>query len=282
MFSLIQMLGRAAPKIDVIDVGAMWLGPEHVTYRALVTAGLARVVGFEPVKAECDRLNAMAMKDQRYLPYFIGDGTRRRFFEGTEYPMNSSLYRPNMALLSKFQNLAELMEHREGVDVETKRLDDLTEIEDVDFLKADVQGAELDVFRGAERRLSQALVLETEAEFLPLYEGQPLFADVDSFLRARGFVFHTFAGLTGRCFKPVVARNDVNAMIRQLLWSNAVYVKDFLRFDALPAQKLLKLAVILHEVYGSADLASLALEAHDAQTKAGLHPIYMQRLTGGK
>ncbi len=282
MFSLIQLLGRAAPRIEIVDVGAMWLGPEHVAYRALLKPGLARVVGFEPVKAECDRLNAMGMKDQVYLPYFIGDGTERDFYECTEYPMNSSLYRPNLALLSKLNELAELMAHKEPVRVRTMRLDDLAELEDVDYIKADVQGAELDVFRGAEKRLAQAVVVESEVEFLEMYVGQPMFADVDAFLRSRGFAFHTFSGLAGRAFKPVLVNRDPLASINQRVWGNAVYVKSFMNFEAIPAQKLLRLAVIAHEAYHSYDLTALALEAYDAQTKAGLHPIYMSRLKVGK
>jgi hypothetical protein len=49
-------------------------------------------------------------------------------------------------------------------------------------------------------------------------------------------------------------------------------------FDQLAPLALLKLAVILHENYGSFDLAALALEAHDCQTGSSLQPAYMTRL----
>ena len=67
-FSLIEMLGSKLPMIDVVDVGAMWMGAESVGYMPLLKAGVARVVGFEPNQAECDRLNELKMPNNRYLP----------------------------------------------------------------------------------------------------------------------------------------------------------------------------------------------------------------------
>ena len=56
-----------------------------------------------------------------------------------------------------------------------------------DVLKLDVEGAELDVLRGGDEVLAQALALEVEVELNPLFEGQPLFADIDAHLRERGW-----------------------------------------------------------------------------------------------
>lgn len=52
-------------------------------------------------------------------------------------------------------------------EVETVRLDDVPETASVDLLKIDIQGGELMVFQNAERRLADALVIQTEVEFLP-------------------------------------------------------------------------------------------------------------------
>ncbi|MSO74099.1 MAG: hypothetical protein EXQ99_02955 [Alphaproteobacteria bacterium] len=60
-----------------------------------------------------------------------------------------------------------------------------------------------------------------------------MFADVDIALRAHGFMFHKFLGLSGRAFRPFLRDKNPNLSIGQILWSDAVYVCDFTRFDEL-------------------------------------------------
>ena len=69
-----------------------------------------------------------------------------------------------------------------------------------------------------------------------------------------------------------------NAMLSQMLWSEAVYVKDFTTLDILPPDQLLKLAMILHEVYGSVDLALLCLLEWDRKMGAKVAVEYQARL----
>jgi hypothetical protein len=64
-----------------------------------------------------------------------------------------------------------------------------------------------------------------------------------------------------------------------MLWAEAVYVKDFMALDRLPPEKLLRLAVILHMVYGSFDLSMQALLAYDRQTASDVAQKYFLRLT---
>jgi hypothetical protein len=51
-------------------------------------------------------------------------------------------------------------------------------------------------------------------------------------------------------------------------------------WGGLDAASLLKTALILHEVYGSYDLAQHALEHHDRRTGSGLQMRYLERLSG--
>lgn len=248
-------------------------------YNALLTAGVARVTGFEPVEEECQKLNAQSGPVHSFLPYAVGDGTIQTFRQ-CNFSMTSSLYEPNHALMDRFQNLGELTHVVKQFPLQTHRLDDLPQVREVDYLKLDVQGAELDVIEGAAEVLSHALVVHTEVEFVPLYVGQPLFAEVDQALRRKGFCFHRFAGLAGRVFKPLVYQNNVNAMLSQALWAEAVYIRDWMNWEPLGAEQLLKLALILHDVYASCDLCLVALDHFDRKTGGSLCGQYLQQLTG--
>ncbi len=270
-------------RLTVLDVGAALV--ERPPYQSLVDAGRVQILGFEPDAAECERLNQQFGAPHRFFPVFAGDGQRATFHE-TNWGPTGSLYEPNTPILEMFQNLAELMTPVAQHPVQTTRLDDLAEIDDIDYIKIDVQGSELAVFQNASRALSGALLIQTEVEFVEMYKGQPMFADVDTFLRGAGFQFHTFSGAGGRAFKPMVINGNVdvgtlNAGARQFLWADACYVRDWKYLDALSDDKLAKYAVLMHDLLQSFDLAHLALMVLDRRTGGGLAERYMRQLGEG-
>lgn len=262
-------------RLTVVDIGAAL--SERPPYQGLIEAGKARLIGFEPTPAECEKLNRTYGEPHRFFPHFVGDGGPAVFHE-TNWSLTGSLFAPNTPLLEKFQNLAELVTPVAQHPVGTTRLDDIEGIGDVDFIKIDVQGAELSVFENARNALSTTLLVQTEVEFVELYQGQPLFADVDRFLRRQGLQFLTFNGFGGRAFKPLLHNNNPNSMFRQLLWSDAIYVRDWMQLDALPADKLRNYAILAHDVLQAYDLAHLVLAALDRQTGSGVAGAYLQRL----
>ena len=282
MFSLWDVLEHQSGPIKIVDVGAMAIGTGQPDYHALLKPGVSKLIGFEPNEQECRKLNQSCNDDCSFLPYFIGDG-RTRTFNLCSYSATSSLYEPDISLLEKFQNMAELHQILESCDIVTRRLDDICEVQEADYLKIDVQGAEVDVFKGAENLLSEIMVIHTEVEFIPLYKDQPLFADVDTILRKNGFLFHRFNkhAMAGRRFKPIIVKNNVNIPLSQVLWADAIYVKNFMHLDQMSPGKLLKLAVILHDVYESHDFVYYVLSEYDKQTSSECAEGYLEILNNG-
>lgn len=265
-------------QINILDIGASF--NEEPPYQPLVDAGRARIIGFEPNAEECERLNLAYGEPHRFFPYFVGDGQPGTFYE-TNWMLTGSLYEPNSLLLEKFQNLAELTTLVATHPVTTTKVDDIVDIGDVDFFKIDVQGGELAVFQNAVKALAGTLVIQTEVEFLELYKGQPMFADVDMFLRGAGFQFHTFDGFGRRTFKPLVLNNNVNQGLRQMLWSDAIYIKDWMNLSDLDVTKLQKYAVIAHDLLHSYDLVHFVLQALDQKTGSVFAPKYLNQLSEG-
>jgi Methyltransferase FkbM domain len=62
-------------------------------------------------------------------------------------------------------------------------------INNVDAIKLDTQGSELDILRGATHVLPTVSLIDIEVEFNELYDGQPLFCDVDRFLVTAALCF---------------------------------------------------------------------------------------------
>jgi len=269
MFPIASLL-PALPTIRIVDVGAMDVG--DAPYARLTAALPCEVLGFEPVEEECRSLNAADRPGFRFLPYVIGDGSEQTFYE-CALAYNSSLLEPNPALLSRFTDFEQLFSVVETRPVRTRRLDDIPEAAGTDFLKMDVQGGELMVLQGAENMLRDVLVVHTEACFAPLYRNQPLFADLDQYLRSAGFAFHMFGYFGGYPFKPM--RTTGKTLQNQPLWCDVIYVRDYMTLDRLAPGQLLKLAAILHENYGTFGIPATALGEYDRKTGSALQPRYL-------
>ena len=82
----------------------------------------------------------------------------------------------------------------ETSELATVSLDDIPDAQGCDYLKVDAQGAEGLILSAAQGSLRSVLVVQTEMMFLPIYERQPLFGDIDAILRSFGFAFHRFHG----------------------------------------------------------------------------------------
>jgi FkbM family methyltransferase len=202
--------------ITLVDVGAR--GGLDKRWRPFYPS--LRVVGFEPDPAECARLNERQWPYQvRFLPIALGarDGEVATLYV-CKQPGCSSLLRPNPAICQQFAyglNLDVVGEFQ----LTLSRLDTVCDVQP-DVLKVDTQGTEIDVLRGAEKLLERTRAVELEVEFVPQYQDQALFADVDAYMRSRGF---TLRGL-----RRTVWRHDAphtHPMGGQLVHGDALYLR---------------------------------------------------------
>jgi FkbM family methyltransferase len=269
-FSLQDIVSERLPMVTVVDVGAMLEGKSR--FAGLVERGMARVIGFEPDPTEYQKLKAQADARHVFLPYFLGNG-KPATFHRCRYNGCSSLYTPDPGIIDLFTSLGD------PANAFFEVLGTSEEVQACDCLKIDVQGAELDVLKGAVLTLRETAVVEVEVEFVPLYQQQPLFADVDLFMRESGFTFHKFAEVASRALRPFVLDNNPFKPMSQILWANAIYIRPFADFERLAPEVLLKTAIVLHEVYTSIDMAWFALKAYDAKAGTKLSDAYMAKVT---
>lgn len=269
-------LTNIAARIKIVDIGA---NPIDGTppYAPLLAAGDADVVGFEPNPGALARLNEMKGPNELYLPHAVGDGNRHTL-HFCQAPGMTSLLQPNPDVLNLFHGFADWGRVLATTEVDTVRLDDIAETEGVELIKIDIQGGELMALSHARKRLADALVIQTEVEFLPMYVGQPLFSEVERFLRDAGFMFHRFFPAVSRVVRPLLVNNDIYAGLSQVLWADGLFVRDFTRLHALTDMQVLKLAKILHDCYRSIDLTLHLLGEYDRRTGAALGGAYLAGL----
>lgn len=262
--SIIKLLSThldPANPLVYIDVGAM--GGLSSYWKAV--SDYCRIVAFEPDQREFVKLKS---NDRlTYLPYVLHHSSQDvRFFIAKDQG-KSSLYPPNMSVLeafpdaSRYQTVEEVMVSKDRV----KTLDDALSsaaLRSADFIKLDTQGSELDILNGARASLREICGVEVEAEFLPLYQSQPLFGDVHAFLTAQGFELMDLR----RAFWK---RTEFTGYIGrgQLVFGDALYLRNIealisawdLEQRTDISQKIVKI-IIVAMVYRLPDYASALIE----------------------
>jgi len=267
---------------SLVEVGARPGGESEPFYPLLDAIPRSQLLSFEPDEPLCREMQQKAGKRNiRYVASALGVCKERRKFYITKHPMCSSLYEPDSRYVDFF-NALEPQAVARVIDIDTVDLDSVLvehSVPPVDFIKIDVQGAELDVFRGASHALASVLLIVAEVEFSPMYIGQPRVGDVDRYLRDRSIVFHKFSGLCGRMIKPMGIADRPGFAI-QHLWSDAAFVRDFFKLDTFTPDELLKAAVLV-DVYSSPDLAARMLLEHDQRAGTGYAPRYVEAVMRG-
>jgi FkbM family methyltransferase len=241
----------------VIDIGANPIDGDP-PYKLMLAGGLCTVTGFEPQAEALAELDRRKGPRERYLNFAIGDGTERVLYVCRARGM-TSLLRPDPGHLALFNEFLQLGHIEQKICVQTHRLDDIDAIAHVDFLKIDVQGSELDVFKAGQQKLARTVVVQTEVAFFTLYKNQPTIGAIDIALRGMGFVPHCFASLKKWPIAPTVIDGEPRKPLHQLLEADLVYVRDFSRSENMVGEQWKHLALIAHHCYGSFDLAARAV-----------------------
>lgn len=254
----------------VLDVGARW-GAESSWWRM---RPLARLVGFEPEHVECARLNAERAADELYLPFALAAAEGPRDLHCAEEPACSSLFPPDDGVIARYPIL-EMMRVRKVLQVPTTTVAALVgrgECPAPDFLKIDAQGAELEILQGCGELLRDCCGVEAELMFTPMYTGQPLFSDVERYLRPFGLVPWRIKEVSYHAegSRELVRSEDhttcqgMSQELRpadgRLFWANVVFLRQ--HWDWSPAEQLprvLRLAALL-DALGDRSATTACLE----------------------
>jgi FkbM family methyltransferase len=226
------------------------------------------IYGFDADADACEVANANLQARQvnwteKHIPLALGKSTGESTLYATKSLDCSSLYPPNESYVKRFNGYQDSLQLEFSVDLETTTLDAFCKAEginQIDFLQIDVQGAELDVLEGASEILEQSVMgVQAEVEFSRLYVNQPLFADVDIYLRKRNFALFDLATDNYWC-RCTRACSPVRSSARagQLIWADAFYFRDPIQDNTTSAikepKRILKLACIA-DILGFPDYA---------------------------
>ncbi len=255
----------------LLDVGASG----GVDSRWNVFASRLRGIGFDPLVAEIDRLNATETRpgvryeavlvgcpgfDDLFPPALRNDRVTSK--NNDPFPRVSASAAQRRLQTSYVQEVfnagaALVLSER------TISLDEFvapSEYEAVDFIKIDTDGHDIEVLLGAERLMSAggALGVMVEAQFHgSTHDYANTFANIDRLMRRRGFtLFDVATNRYSRAALPAPFEFDLAAQTvsGQVLWGDAVYFRDLAdpRYDGmwryeLTPERVLKLACLFEQ-----------------------------------
>lgn len=173
--------------VKIVDVGARWgYNSEWSAFKPYL-----HVYCFEPDADECKRLNAKAEKNIKYIPCALGRDSGEAVLYETKLSASTGLYKTNTSYFSR------LLNRDNGITVEETllKLRTLTQaleefgVDSIDFIKLDVEGAELDVLMGGEKYLQNPALfgILSEVRFQEEINGCPIFWQLDQYVRRSGF-----------------------------------------------------------------------------------------------
>ena len=172
--------------LTVVDVGAR--GGLEAYWK--VYGDQIRVIGFEPDVRECRRLNRVFKNNQRFYPYALWQSSTKRNFYVMKNAASSSFFKPKDDFWDRFPDRKNLA-IRKTLKLNTISLDDFAKkqrIDNIDFIKMDAEGAELAVLKGAVNLLKKSILgLTCEVLFVQTAHNQPVFSEIDLFLKSLGF-----------------------------------------------------------------------------------------------
>ncbi|MFY0632917.1 MAG: FkbM family methyltransferase [Vannielia sp.] len=254
-------------RMNICDVGASAIG--EAPYAGLLRDGLAHVYGFEPSPEQFTRLQEIKSEQETYFEAAVGAPGKRTLHIHPR-PGFTSLFKMDAASMKAIGKEKLVSDRVEEVELTTVALDEVEDLPRVDVLKMDLQGGELEVLKGAEDRLSEAVAVVSEVRFHRIYEGEPMFGDIDVELRRQGFRLHKLL-FTKSVMMPHDHEGAVvrKRMTSQLLDGDAVYVREADYSAEFSDDKLLFLLLAADAMFDSPDFV---LHLMEVAVERGLLP----------
>lgn len=263
-------LRAVLPLRPIVLADAVAAGGIHDRWAIFAAGEGLKVLGFEPDQRAYDVLPKR--EDRVWVNAALADREGQAFLHVTRHQTNTSLLPPNRSIVERIYQNPSDFDIVSDVMVPCTTLDEASRASGlrVTVLKADTQGTEFAILRGAERCLRESLLaVEVEVEFTQLYSGQHLFSAVDVFMRDHGFMLFDLGNLL--CHKWHRS-SHIGGRKGQLLAADALYFRtpeSLLNLtDSLSERRVLLAQYwAVCAVYGYIDLA---YEIYLEQANAGL------------
>jgi FkbM family methyltransferase len=193
-----KIFEKVEPSV-IFDIGACE-GEDSIRYSNLFKT--ATIYSFEPLPDNYNKClkNFIKYSNDRIKPFQLAlssSDSFAKFYVSSGNPegvihsdwdygnKSSSLYPPDSS-----HKQFEWLKFEKQIKVKTQTISSFCidqSIQKIDFIHMDVQGAELEVLKGAGNKLKTIKAIWLEVENISMYKGQPLRKDIEKFMRSSKF-----------------------------------------------------------------------------------------------
>ena len=143
-------------KIQVVDVGAAAIA-ETPIYKILLDKKIAHLNAFDGDQRQIEKLKETYDEENLTIfNYFLFDGKKHHIHLCSPQSGMTSLFKPKIEALNFFNGFSEFGKVEKIEEIQTTKLDNVDNLKATDFLKMDVQGAELGILKNGSKKLKIA------------------------------------------------------------------------------------------------------------------------------
>lgn len=182
---LARLIAALPPELTLtlVDVGSA--GGLHERWKPF--APILSAILFDP--RESAATGGFGPGQTRVYPVALSDRSGDAVLHVTALANMSSFLLPDPQVFARYRKKGADTQIVRSETFPIERLDVLAERDGFrpDVIKVDTQGSELMVLTGAEESLNSVVLAEVEVSFFQRYVGQPVFADIEAWMKIRGF-----------------------------------------------------------------------------------------------
>ncbi|HEX8542325.1 MAG TPA: tetratricopeptide repeat protein [Pseudomonas sp.] len=242
-------------KIITLDHGATLTGSEQ--FVELQKLGAFSTITFDPASRIDNARQLGQLGELHHYPHAaLGNGQATTLYACLDPAMTATLEpltgqgaEPGSRVLAR-------------LPVPTLKLDSINGLPSVDWLLLDNLNDSLAIIENGQRTLTDTLLVQARINFAPTHDSQPDLGLVSRSLAGLGFSFYRLNKLQ-HVSHLVQEDRLVQLKASHLVSADALFLPDATRIASLTDNQRLKLAFILHTVYGAHDVATQLIKALD-------------------
>ena len=238
--------------------------PRHPDYPKWMASGHLAVIGFDPASLLSKKLEELKeFGELHHYPHaLLGDGQPETLYATLDAEKSSTLKPLPEDQLQEYQR--EKLKVLAELPINTVALDNIEGLSSVDMLVLDDLHDAMKVLEGGEQTLKNTLLIQVKVAFQSTCKRQPNIAELQHWASRNGFRFYRLNTPNHISHLPESLPAE-QRQATELTSADALFIPSYERVSSLSEAQRIKLAFLLHTIFGIKDLTYELLAGADKE-----------------